>query len=378
MYLSAITQKDNDRIELQMDSLRIEIPQLSLKSAIYKAATLHTIGSDSDRKGHGVMASHDLRSSEVMFTCLYARALDHFIFDGNELELGAVLHQGPSRKWSKQQGNPELADIYIAPMKNHEPGAPLLQSDLKLSGLCFDTADKESISPSLTLYSMNGASVRHECETWPVLLGLPGTTQRMELQVHFPLDGKMCSIVITSCNPDDKALLCTLHAAVHYLCNKQIQTQDPPPLIPFKQAHTYNILKPGRVYHNTSTGFVHKIFEKENDATNPNMELLNAVALEEVQKENLTTDGAYFQVKYKYIEGLDIPPLSLKKYAGVAKDLYEVHQLEYIHGDVRRENIIFRETNDKSYLIDFDLARKEGSYYPSGYNAFPVRPLKGR
>ena len=66
---------------------------------------------------------------------------------------------------------------------------------------------------------------------------------------------------------------------------------------------------------------MHKIFEKGNDATDPNTELLRAVGLKDVQKEDLTTDGEYFQVKYKYIEGVHSPPSSLKKYAGVTECL---------------------------------------------------------
>ena len=234
--------------------------------------------------------------------------------------------------------------------------------------------DKES-----TLYSVNGTSVKQACETWPVLLGLPGTAQLMELQVHLPALRKMWTIEIMRCKPDSKALLCILCAAVRYLCNKQIQTEHPPSPIPFNQVDTYSILKRGRVYHNTSTGFVHKIFEKGNDATDPNTELLRAVGLKDVQKEDLTTDGEYFQVKYKYMYiGVHSPPSSLKKYAGVTECLYKVHQLGCVHGDIRCANIIFSETDDKSYLIDFDLARTEGSSYPSGYNVFSVRHSEAR
>ena len=34
----------------------------------------------------------------------------------------------------------------------------------------------------------------------------------------------------------------------------------------------------------------------------------------------------------------------------------------------RKENLVFSETNDKAWIIDFDLAGKVGSLYPSNYN----------
>ena len=156
-----------------------------------------------------------------------------------------------------------------------------------------DLADRESI-----LYTMNSStSVRHDCESWPVLLGLPGTTEYMELQVHLPVDRKMWTIEIMHCVPSNVALLCTLCAAMHYLCTKPIQTRFQPSSIPFRQVDSYRVLKAGRVYHNVSTGFVYKIFEKENATTDPNIFLLKTVGLKEVQEETLTTDRKYFQVK---------------------------------------------------------------------------------
>ena len=40
--------------------------------------------------------------------------------------------------------------------------------------------------------------------------------------------------------------------------------------------------------------------------------------------------------------------------------LHKVHEEEYVHGDIRIENIVFAAEENTSYLIDFDLAKKEG------------------
>ena len=67
--------------------------------AIKFAAFLNTKGEDANEKGtHGVMGSHALRE-HVTYSCLYARALDHFLFENDAV--GAVLHQGLSHKQMK-------------------------------------------------------------------------------------------------------------------------------------------------------------------------------------------------------------------------------------------------------------------------------------
>lgn len=368
-YLAAREKKENDKIELKMDNFACQIQSSSLCNAvkaIKNTAHLHDLGEESNEAGRGVMASHMLRSQEVTYTCLYARALDRFIFE-KEIELGAVLHQGPSRKQKSKPGLPEQADIYIAPMKSFKPGNPILQSDLKLND--FIIADRES-----SLYSMNGTSVCFDCNTWPVLLGIPGTPTYMELQIHVPVDGKMWKIIICKGPPYDKALLCTLYAAVHYLCTTPIQTRTPlQSPMPFKQLH-YSTLKKGRVFKNTTTNTVHKIYDTEDNTFKPNYELLKEVKLPGVEKpEPLTTDGRFVQLKYQYLEG-DHTPRALKQFVGVIEALHKVHEAGYVHGDIRCENMIFSKKSNASYLIDFDLARPEkDGFYPDGYNHFSIR-----
>ena len=45
-------------------------------------------------------------------------------------------------------------------------------------------------------------------------------------------------------------------------------------------------------------------------------------------------------------------------------------QTPYVHGDIKKENIVFNDDKDISYLIDFDLAKKEGGKYPEGFRFF--------
>ena len=58
------------------------------------------------------MAPHLLREQEVTYTNLYARAVDHFLFQNDEAQFGALLNQGPSHKQARNS-SPERADIYV-------------------------------------------------------------------------------------------------------------------------------------------------------------------------------------------------------------------------------------------------------------------------
>ena len=84
-----------------------------------------------------------------------------------------------------------------------------------------------------------------------------------------------------------------------------------------------------------------------------------------VSESRLSADGRYLVVKYPYIEG-NHKPQSLQQFRGVLDILQKIHERGYVHGDIKPQNIIFDPGGLNSYLIDFDLARKDG-YYPPGY-----------
>ena len=52
--------------------------------------------------------------------------------------------------------------------------------------------------------------------------------------------------------------------------------------------------------------------------------------------------------------------------------LHKLHEQGYVHGDMRKENIIFGADDEDttSYLIDFDMAKQEGATYPKGFKYF--------
>jgi len=216
-YLSAKQQEGNFLISTKLDGCDYQIHCSHIEHAVRAikfAAFLNMKDEDANEKGTcGVMASHALQEQEVTYTCLYAGALDRFLFENDAV--GAVLHQGPSHKQAKKSSNQSKL-IFIL-------------SDVKLYD--FKIADRESI-----LYSMNSTSVAYQCTTRPVLLGLPWIPTRTELQVHVPGHQQMRKqIVCTDVVPYDASLLCALYAAVHYLLENPITTNGLPNLPqPFK------------------------------------------------------------------------------------------------------------------------------------------------
>jgi serine/threonine protein kinase len=58
----------------------------------------------------------------------------------------------------------------------------------------------------------------------------------------------------------------------------------------------------------------------------------------------------------------------VKQLLGVVNHLEQLHQLGYVHGDIRAYNVIF--VGDAGYLIDFDMSGsdEESTRYPEGYN----------
>ena len=75
------------------------------------------------------------------------------------------------------------------------------------------------------------------------------------------------------------------------------------------------------------------------------------------------------QISYPYIDGTH-SPRKFQQFHGVVTVLHKLHEAGYVHRDIKKENIIFNDDKDISYLIDFDLAKKEGGKYTEGFRFF--------
>ena len=78
-------------------------------------------------------------------------------------------------------------------------------------------------------------------------------------------------------------------------------------------------------------------------------------------------DKTLVLLKYKFIPQKDVRSLRLIDFKPILETLDKLHGLNYVHSDIRIENIVFPE-NASAKLIDFDLAGKVDERYPNGYN----------
>ena len=357
---------DNEIYEIGFESLQ------NVMAATREAAELHQ-----DRKTYigsrGLLGCAELRSAEATFTCLYARAIDRFVFP-NEAT-GACLHQVPCRKRTNS-GSPEMADVYIIPFKKFRPGNPVVLSDLKVDEQFG--ADRESM-----LYSAVGVEEGTCKHHFPVLIGIPSTTAITELQLHVNVHEKVWKLVIARSHPSDGALLCTLRAGVQHLINTSCLTQRTPlkSLAPFKQMDSYSTLGPRKLaFFNKETKTVFKFFDrgiKRDECLNlcAMRELVSdIVPLPDIKLKPESDESRLYTLSYTYIEESD-RPIKLGSFIGVIKILSEMHERNLVHGDVRRANMVF---DRESYLIDFDFVGKNGiDVYPFDYNSrLPERHME--
>ena len=343
-------------INLTFCSVEYKIERSRLDNAIAAIAFAASLQEQPDANGFGILSSSPIRSQELTFSSLYARALDRFLF--RDESVGACLHQGPVRK-EGTRGCPEASDVYVIPLRNFKPGTPLLVSDIKTQD--YDTALKET-----SLYASCCVNhVRLNDETCPLILGLPVTRAQASLYLYVSSHRKMWGIKVIGSNPPhDSALLCTVYAAVNYLCrNPTFETHPLVHPIPFKGNGFSPLGSNGRSFLKQDTRIVRKIFDTLDNRISPNIKLMESVGYS-VTGVPLSSDQRFVYIKYSYLDG-DHSPTLLKQFAGVTHMLHKVHEKGYVHGDIRLENIVF--SSNGSHLIDFDLAKNEGRLYPEGY-----------
>ena len=85
----------------------------------------------------------------------------------------------------------------------------------------------------------------------------------------------------------------------------------------------------------------------------PNLDILKSIsAYQEVRLDKIAP--TLHVLKYKYCDDSH-QPRKLSQFRGVVQMLAKLHEMDYVHGDVRSQNIVF--TTNTSVLIDYDLYR---------------------
>ena len=370
-YESAKSQinQSNYPIEIELDGDTYKIEQDSLQHVTRAIETATPLCTNTTIKPgfRGFKGCPNIRHTEAALTSLVSRALDRFIFP--DQTTGACLHQAPSRRMQK---NPEKPDVYIVPFPDRDfyPGEPGVLSDWKLKVGEFDIADRES-----TLYS--GTGVEEGCkDKFPVLIGIPGTPNYMELQLHVNIHSMFWKLVVASGDPWDGALLCTLKAGIEHLIQNSFFTRsaafDSP--VPFKDMDEYTILgQRQRVFFNKIQKTVYKFFDvTEDDFFHPSIlhDLIDKVTvLPDIKlSPPYSDDVRVYTLAYTYVEGKASRSYDLKAFVGVVEMLSKMHRYGFVHGDIRLNNMVFPE-DGKSYLIDFDFVGKNDSTsYAASFN----------
>ena len=221
------------------------------------------------------------------------------------------------------------------------------------------------------LYAVNGTSVQNVREKkFCLQVGIPATRESMNLVVYMPINKKIWRLPVAKSVPWNKALLCTIYVAVHYLIDHPIVQYSafkpqPKKNLELEQLVDNNI----RVYTDSNNTKVYKFFETEG-SEEPNEKLLSDLSID-CSLNDFTDDGAYRILELNFIKGNHDLPNNLHSFRGALEKLSEVHMKGMVHGDIRIPNILFSEGN--STLIDFDLARYIGQRYPLNYKHYPGR-----
>ena len=357
-----------DPIKMTLDDVVYEVSQESLKQVVTatKVATMLNRDTQKYASSRGLGGCPELRSCELTFTSLYARALDRFLFPNDKT--GACLHQFPCR--CKRSSHPEVTDLYIVPFdQNCRPGDPVLLSDMKLESR--EKAVRESL-----LYSAAGVE-EGTGVNFPVMIGIPTTTDITELQLHVSVHGKVWKLVITDARPYDGALLCTLKAGIEHLIKHGSLVQSTPLicLTPFKKMQDYDTLGVrGLTFHHKHSNTVVKFYDMAILAEGNIKINLNAMRtlvkdvkpLEEMKLMPEHDASNLYKLSYKYVENVD-GPLTLRSFSGIVSTLCKLHEHNLVHGDIRFANMVFGA--EKSFLIDFDFVGvNDFDCYPSEYN----------
>lgn len=332
------------------DNFSVSLENLQTASRIFTQAL--NIANDEPYQ-FGMRADTNLACQEICFTATCAVALNKLL----NSDRAFILHQGATKKKINSQGGPEAADLYGAVYDDsYRICTPILVGEGKKPG------DYKSALTQTAKYAHDVMVIRHNyhIQGLPILLGLPFCKDDMSLYVYLMGQEKPWGMCIAKSSSKDLALYATIYAACQYMIkHHRVQSEDV-----VEKPCLYD-LKPlnNRVFLDENKQKVWKFFNTSQYFFNVNWELLKL--LFDDQKITHETIGSDLEVvKYNYIEG-NQDPESFSQYKGVISMLHKVHETGYVHGDIRSENMVFY--GDTSFLIDYDLARKEGECYPEEY-----------
>lgn len=355
--------ENNEKIVVKIDNFTDTIQPSSLSRMV--------------RKFQKIAKSHKSRASEVQWeqilTAQIAREFDRYLFTDDDK--AGFYHQLPYYS-NLQRGGPQKGDGMVVPHVDDivDFKKSVLVYDFKPSDL--GAAKTESIAYISRMLSF------HTKSTFPVYLALFPTCFEISFTFVLNLPDHMGFAEICRVTVDDdtnmKKLFVSLHAGINYLVHHPISYTDVAVIEP-KMDLQFTVLESlwwrkresYKIFHHE--GYVYKLFDTHS-CMKSNRKVLDMVDyFEDLSLENLSNDGRFQCLRYKFIHGDDIQKYTREMFLSVAETLKILHSNGLVHSDVRLSNMVFDSGKNIGYLIDFDLTDKVGSLYPEGYNSIKER-----
>ena len=273
----------------------------------------HVFGYQSDLK---------LLSKELTLTALISRALDRFLISDENVSLGACFHQIPITAHGSSVDRP---DIYVLTLESGKPVDAIALGDIKVKD------DKASLHETIA-YVVKAANMYKDSR---VIIGISITLKSLTLLVCQETGRKKVQIIkaLNEVSYNNlKEFACMLYASIHYLIEYPIFSSFYPISVKCKMGGTHKALNNSRRVVKCSTGKVHKFYDHDeydaNDVVS-NFELIQKFnLLPEVELIELSSDGRFEQMDYKYIEAVDATP---EHVVLLVRKLALLHQNNVVH-----------------------------------------------
>ena len=306
-----------------------------------------------------------ISGDEMAQTAYLSCLLDRFLF-GNSPESGLCLHQVTLPR----KTNRAIPDFCVVPgLPKCDPAEFVAISDYK--NVEYEKAVIESAA-----YSIAGKECITTVERKNLRLYWPCSTEKVGLYLHVPVSDKFLSICVIEEAAPDSTFFCVLYAGVRYLLNNPIQSDN-------KVQPTSNLTLPlrksqfqngevGRIFNNENK--IYKFFDNNIEHFKPNLDLVQKV-FPEATIQGLQPGERYCYLSYDYRAGSHMPSNAEHKhqqFSMLCKQLSAIHDSNFVHSDIRTENLVFSDSSEEAWIIDYDLADYEDVPYPHGFNHLDI------
>lgn len=342
--------KDEIGTQFTLDGVSIDVPTQALDTIVEQFA----------------LAQTRTWENESDFASQVNRYLDRFYFDDAHQTEGAVLGQYPLE--ATRRGDSCIV-LYGNDWTIKHPVLATNDSKLKLDD--FHKAEKES-----RLYSI--CSVTKCSYKFPYMFSLPLCPSCIRLEMHIVVNQKMNFIGICKADlwkkDDLKRFFILTYGLVRWATTNDHQRESSVPMaitpkkgleLSMKVDYREVFVKDDKVY---------KFFVTDG-SKKPNADMMTLLGVKNVEVERLSKE--YCLLSYSLLNGRHEPSY-IEQFVVIAQKLEMLHGQGMVHGDVRLGNLLFGQSKQEAYLIDFDYTAECGTPYPYNYNTVPERHESAR